>query len=138
MNNSFPNFPMKEFEAEREQELAEFKSAIQESLDKSLAELYDQNPQLMDAEITKLPRIKISLKLAEVPLKGILLKYLEQLQDSVYQQLSSQQKGKLVNQAHLVKWIFLSLYLHQRLPFEIKSRIMLSFSGECRTSFLQR
>ena len=47
-------------------------------------------PIVQESLVRQYSRIKISLKLAEVPLKGILLKYLEQLQDSVYQQLSSQ------------------------------------------------
>ena len=90
MNNSFPNFPMEEFKAELERENAEFKSALQKSLDKSLAELYVQNPQLKDVEITELSSMEFSLKLQMVSPKGIILKYLVQLQDSVYQQLSSQ------------------------------------------------
>ena len=90
MNNSFPKFPMKEFKAELERESAEFESTIQKSLHTSLEELYDQNPQLRDAEITKLYRLRLSLKLREVPPKGLLLKYLEELQDSAYKQLLSQ------------------------------------------------
>ena len=90
MDNSFPKFPMKEFEVELERENAEFKSAIQKSLNTSLADLYDRNPQLTDVEITKVSRITVSLELEQVPPRGILLKYLEQLQDSVYKQLFSQ------------------------------------------------
>ena len=81
---------MKEFKTELERESAEFESAIQKSLHTSLEELYDQHPQLIDAEITKLSRIRFSLKLRKVPPKGILLKYLEELQNSAYKQLLSQ------------------------------------------------
>lgn len=90
MNNSFPKFPMQEFKAEFERESAEFEASIQKSLHTSLEELYDRYPQLRDAEITKLSGIRLSLKLQRVPPKGIMLKYLEQLQDSVYKQLLSQ------------------------------------------------
>ena len=67
MDNSFPKFPMKEFEVELERENAEFKSAIQKSLNTSLADLYDRNPQLTDVEITKVSRITVSLELEQVP-----------------------------------------------------------------------
>ena len=68
MNNSlsapeFPKFPIEELETELEQEHAEFKSAIQKSSQKLLAQLKDQNPELMDAQITKLNDIEISITL---------------------------------------------------------------------------
>lgn len=88
MNNffsapEFPEFPIEEFEAELEQEHAEFKSDIQKSSQKLLAQLKDQNPELMDAQITKLNDIEISItlerKLKCENTKDILLKILNRL-----------------------------------------------------------
>ena len=68
MNNlfstpEFPKFPIEEFEAELEQEHAEFKSAIQESSQKLLAQRKEQYPELMGIQITKLNDIEISTTL---------------------------------------------------------------------------
>ena len=57
----FPKFPIEEFEAELEQEHAEFKSAIQKLSQDLLTQLEDQNPELMNAQITKLNDIEISI-----------------------------------------------------------------------------
>ncbi len=57
----FPKFPIEEFKAELEQEHTEFKSAIQKSSQKLLAQLKEQNPELMNAQITKLNDIEISI-----------------------------------------------------------------------------
>ncbi len=86
----FPNFPIEEFEEEPEQEHAEFKSAIQKSSQKLLAQLKDQNPELMDAEITKLNNIEISITLERKQPNEILLEYLQQIQDIVTKDVYSQ------------------------------------------------
>lgn len=92
MNKPFPTpeFPMEEYKAEREQDHAEFESAIQEVFQKLLAQLKNQNPQLMAAKITKLHDLNISIVLREERLKGILLEYLEQVQSQFYKQIFSQ------------------------------------------------
>lgn len=95
MNNSsstpkFPEFPIEELEAELEQEHAEFKSAIQELSQKVLAQLKEQNPELMDAKITKQHNIEISLILARKPLDGIKLEYHRQVKDIVLKDMCSQ------------------------------------------------
>lgn len=86
----FPKFPIEEFEEELEQEHAEFKSAIQESSQKVLAQLKEQNPELMDAQITKLNDIAISIILGRRQPDGILLEYLQQIQDIVRKDVYSQ------------------------------------------------
>lgn len=82
MSNSFstPKFPIEELEAEREKEHAEFKSAIQELSQKLLAQLKDQNPDIMDAKIIKQNDIEISITL-ERRRSEILLEYSKQVQD---------------------------------------------------------
>ena len=85
----FPEFPIKEFEAELEQEHTEFKSAIQKSLQKSLAQLKEQNPELMGAQIIKLNDIKISIKLKKKT-SEILLEHDKQIQDIVTKDVYSQ------------------------------------------------
>ena len=57
----FPKFPIEELKEEREQEHAEFKSAIQKLTQKLLAQLEDQNPEFMAAQVTKQHDIAISL-----------------------------------------------------------------------------
>ena len=95
MNNffstpEFPKFPIEEFEAELEQEHAEFKSAIQKSSQKLLAQLKDQNPELMDAQITKLNDIEISITLERKQPDGIKLEYHKQIQDIATKDVYSQ------------------------------------------------
>lgn len=86
MNNlsstpEFPKFSIEEFKKECEQEHAEFKSAIQKSTQKVLAQLKEQNPELMDAQITKLNDIAISIILGRRQPDGIKLEYHKQIQD---------------------------------------------------------
>ena len=86
MNNlfstpEFPKFPIEKLEEELEQGHAEFKSAIQESSQKLLAQLKEQNPELMAAQITKLNDIAISITLARKQPDGIKLEYHKQIQD---------------------------------------------------------
>ena len=100
MNNlfsapEFPNFPIEEFEAELEQEHAEFKSAIQKSSQKLLAQLKDQNPELMAAQITKLNDIKISIILGRRQPDGVLLEYLQQIHDILLKDVYSQIEKEL-------------------------------------------
>ena len=95
MNNfsskpEFPKFPIEELEAELEQEQAEFKSAIQKSLQKSLAQLKEQNPELMAAQITKQNDIEISITFGRRQPDGILLEYFQQIQDIVTKDVYSQ------------------------------------------------
>ena len=77
----FPKFPIEKLEEELEQEHAEFKSAIQESSQKLLAQLKEQNPEPMDVQITKLNDIKISITLERKQPDGIKLEYHKQIQD---------------------------------------------------------
>ena len=100
MNNffsapEFPEFPIEEFEAELEQEHAEFKSAIQKSSQKLLAQLKDQNQELMDVHITKLNDIEISTTLERRQPNEILLEYLQQIQNIVTKDVYSQIKKAL-------------------------------------------
>ena len=86
MNNlfttpEFPKFPIEKLEEELEQEHAEFKSAIQKSTQKVLAQLKEQNPELMAAQITKLNDIAISITLKRNQPDGIKLEYHKQIQD---------------------------------------------------------
>ncbi len=95
MNNlsstpEFPKFSIEEFKKEREQEHAEFKSAIQKSTQKVLAQLKEQNPELMDAQITKQNDIAISIILGRRQPDGILLEYLQQIQDIVRKDVYSE------------------------------------------------
>ncbi len=95
MNNfsstpEFPKFPIEKLEAELEQEHTEFKSAIQKSLQKSLAQLKDQSPELMAAQITKQNDIEISIILGRRHPDGILLEYFQQIQDIVTKDVYSQ------------------------------------------------
>ena len=95
MNNlsstpEFPKFPIEEFKEELEQGHAEFKSAIQKSTQKVLAQLKEQNPELMDAQITKQNDIKISIILGRRQPDGIWLEYLQQIQDIVRENVYSQ------------------------------------------------
>ena len=78
MNNlsstpEFPKFPIEEFEEELEQGHAEFKSAIQKSTQKVLAQLKEQNPELMTAQITKQNDIEISITFGRRQPDGIKL-----------------------------------------------------------------
>ena len=86
----FPEFPIEEFEAELEQEHAEFKSAIQKSSQKSLAQLKDQYPEFINAQITNLNDIEISITLARKQPDGIKLEYHKQIQDIATQDVYSQ------------------------------------------------
>lgn len=95
MNNfsstpDFPKFPIEEFEAELEQEHAEFKSGIQKSSQKLLAQLKEQNPELMDAQITKLNDIEISITLERKQPGGIKLEYHKQIQEIATKDVYSQ------------------------------------------------
>ncbi|MDE0317190.1 MAG: hypothetical protein OXM61_20095 [Candidatus Poribacteria bacterium] len=91
----YPKFPMKEFEAELEQGHVEFKSAIQELSKKLLAQLRDQNPELMDAKITKQNDIKISITLAGRDPDGILLEYQKQIRDIIRKDMCAQIEKEL-------------------------------------------
>lgn len=86
----FPNFPIEEFEEELEQEHAEFKSAIQKLSQKLLAQRKEQSPEFMAAQITKQNDIEISITLKRKPPDGILLEYLQQIQDIVTKDVYSQ------------------------------------------------
>ena len=90
----FPDFPIEEFEAELEQEHAEFKSAIQESSQKLLAQLKDQNPELMDAKIIKHNDIEISITL-ERRKSGTSLEYSRQVRDIALKDIYSQIEKEL-------------------------------------------
>ncbi len=95
MNNfsptpEFPKFPIEEFEEELEQEHAEFKSGIQKSSQKLLAQLKDQYPEFINAQITKLNDIQISTTLKRKQPDGILLEHLQQIQDILLKDLYSQ------------------------------------------------
>ncbi len=88
----FPKFPIEKFEEELEQEHAEFKSAIQKLSRKLLEQLKEQNPEPMDIQITK-PKpndIEISIILGKRQPNGILLEYLQQIQDIVLKDVYSQ------------------------------------------------
>ena len=111
MNNSFsstpefPKFPIEELKAEHEKEHAEFKSAIQESLQKSLAQLRDKSPELMDAKITKQNNIEISITLERRQSDGILLEYNRQVRDIVLKEIYSQiekEVGRPITPAELI------------------------------------
>lgn len=91
----FPKFPIEEFEAELEQEHAEFKSAIQKLTPKLLAQLKEQNPELMAAQITKQNDIEISITLGRKQPDGIKLEYHKQIQDIVRKDLYSQIENAL-------------------------------------------
>ena len=91
----FPKFPIGEFEAELEQEHAEFKSAIQELSQKLLTQLNDQNPELTDAKITSQNDIEISITLGRRQLDGILLEYQRQVQDVVRKDIYSRIEKEL-------------------------------------------
>ena len=86
----FPKFPIEEFKAEREQKHAKFKSGIQKSSEKLLAQLKEQNPELMAAQITKQNDIQISIILGRRQPDGILLEYLQQIQDIATKDVYSQ------------------------------------------------
>ncbi len=86
----YPKFPMKEFEAELEQGHVEFKSAIQELSEKLLAQLQEQNSELMHAKITKQNDIQIKIILGERQSDGILLEYDKQIKDIVLKDMCSQ------------------------------------------------
>ena len=77
----FPKFPIEKFKKELEQGHAEFKSALQKLSQKLLAQLKDQNPALMAAQITKLNDITISITLERKQPDGIKLEYHKQIQD---------------------------------------------------------
>ncbi len=110
MNNSFstpefPKFPIEEFEAELEQEHVEFKSAIQELSEKLLAQLRDQNPELMDAQITKQNDIQIKIILGRRQPDGILLEHSRQVQDVVRKDIYSRiekEVGRPITPAELI------------------------------------
>ncbi len=86
----FPKFPIEEFKEELEQEHAEFESAIQKSTQKVLAQLKEQNPELMAAQITKQNNIEISITLENRQPDGIKLEYHKQIQDIVLKDVYSQ------------------------------------------------
>jgi len=95
MNNlsstpKFPKFPIEKLEEEREQEHAEFKSDIQKSTQKVLAQLKEQNPELMAAQITKQNDIEISITFKRKQPDGIKLEYHKQIQDIVCKDVYSQ------------------------------------------------
>ena len=95
MNNlsstpEFPKFPIEELKEEREQEHAEFKSAIQQLSQKLLAQLKDQNPEPMDVQNTKLNDIAISITLAKKQPDGIKLEYRQQIHDIATKDVYSQ------------------------------------------------
>ena len=95
MNNlfstpEFPKFPIEEFKTELEQEHAEFKSTIQKSSQKLLAQLKEQNPELVGAKITKQNDIAISITLERRQPDGILLEYHKQIHDIVLKDVYSQ------------------------------------------------
>lgn len=94
----YPKFPIGEFEAELEQEHAEFKSAIAELSQKLLTQLKDQNPELMDAKITKQNDIEITLTLGRRQLDGVVLEYQKQAQDVVRNHMYSQIEKELGRQ----------------------------------------
>lgn len=103
MNNSsstpeYPKFPIEEFEAELEQEHAEFKSAIAELSQKLLTQLKEQNPELTDAEITKQDCVEISITLGRRQRDGILSEYQRQVQDVVRKHIFSQIEKELGRQ----------------------------------------
>ncbi len=101
----FPDFPIEELEAELEQEHAEFKSAIQESSQKLLAQLKDQNPELMNAKIIKWNDIQISITLARKQRDGIKLEYHRQVKDIALKDIYSQiekELGQPITPAELI------------------------------------
>lgn len=85
MDKSLPirEFPLEEFKAEQEREHAEFATFIQESSTKFI----DQNPKLRDLEIEAMNDIKLSLVLGYSPPKGVLLKYLQEEQSYIEDQI---------------------------------------------------
>ncbi len=100
MNNfsltpEFPKFPFEEFKVEQEQDHAEFKSTIQELSQVLLAQLKEQNPELMNAKITKQNDIEISLILSENPLDGILFEYHSQVKNIVLKDINSRLEKEL-------------------------------------------
>ena len=100
MNNSFstpefPVFPIEELKTELEKEHAEFKSAIQELSQKLLTQFKDQNPELMDAKITKQNDIKISITLGRRQSHGMTLEYYRQVQDIVCKDMYSRIEKEL-------------------------------------------
>lgn len=102
MNNlfstpEFPKFPIEKLKEEHEQEHAEFKSAIQELTQKSLAQLKEQNPELMDVQITKLKQndIEISIILGRRQPDGILLEYLQEIKDILLKDLYAEIEKEL-------------------------------------------
>ena len=109
MNNlsstpEFPKFPIEEFKEELEQGHAEFKSAIQKLTRESLAQLNEQNPELMAAQITKQNDIQISIILGRRQPDGVLLEHLQQIRDILLKDLYSQIEealGRLVTPAEL-------------------------------------
>ena len=100
MNNSFstpefPKFLIEELKAELEQEHAEFKSAIQELSQKLLTQFKDQNPELMDAKISKQNDIQLSITLGRRQSHGISLEYSRQVQDIVRKNIYSRIEKEL-------------------------------------------
>ena len=118
MNNlsstpEFPKFSIEELKKEREQEHAEFKSAIQKSTQKLLAQLKEQNPKLMAVKITKQNDIAISIILGRRRPDGVLLEYLQQIQDIVREDVYSQIEkalGRPITPAELTFLQLLSPY----------------------------
>ena len=91
MDKSFPiSFPIQEFKAEFDRDMAEYEASSQEAIQDLLAKLRDQNPRLMDLKVEAIPEIKISMVLGSFPPQGILQEYLKQVQSHVEKELCSQ------------------------------------------------
>ena len=98
MNNffstpEFPEFPIEEFEAELEQKHAEFKSAIQKSSQKLLAQLKERWIRTQNSWLPKLLNrmiLKISITLERKQPDGIKLEYHKQIQDIATKDVYSQ------------------------------------------------
>ncbi len=91
MDKSFPiSFPIQEFKAEFDKDIAEYEASSQEAIQDLLAKLRDQNPQLMDLKVEAIHEIKISIVLERSPVKGILQEYLKQAQSHVEKEICSQ------------------------------------------------
>ncbi len=75
-----------EIKAELDRDHAELESSCRVYLEK----LIDQNPQLMNLKVEAINKIEISLTLGYLPLKGILLEYLQKEKSRIYQDFCSQ------------------------------------------------
>ena len=91
MDKSFPiPFPIKEFKAEFDRDIAVYEASYQEAIQDLLAKLGDQNPQLLDLKVEAISEIKISMVLGSIPPQGILQEYLKQVQSHVEKELCTQ------------------------------------------------